>query len=100
MTTGWARVIEEDESITFTLPWDEGCTACEGEWEPLFPPAPVPQELPLPEESGPGTELLLQGVADVPNSGEDVPEPVTWLLIGGGLTGMAWWRRRSGAGAQ
>lgn len=26
---------------------------------------------------------------------DEVPEPVTWLLVGGGLVGLGWWKRSS-----
>jgi hypothetical protein len=88
-----ARVMDEDDSISFEIPWDGECHVCQGEWEPLFPP---PQ--------GPPTEAPLEftGLSvgeEEPPVGEDVPEPMTWLLIGGGLSAMGLWRRKQSVGS-
>jgi hypothetical protein len=83
----YAGVIGEDDSISFEIPLDDECQSCQGEWEPLFPAGDEPEETPI-EFAG----ISVGG--EEPPPAEDVPEPVTWLLIGGGLCAMGLWKRR------
>ncbi len=89
-----ARVMDEDDSISFELPWEESCASCEVEWEPLFPPAGIPESGP----NWPDVEFTAMGVVDEPGESADVPEPVTWVLIGTALTALGVWRKRRNSG--
>jgi hypothetical protein len=83
-------VIEEDDSISFETPWEENCQSCEGEWETLLPPLVVPgAEAEIPE-----LEFTPLGVIEEETESADVPEPMTWVMIGTGLTALSVWRRR------
>lgn len=86
--------MDEDDSISFELPWNESCSSCEGEWQLLFPPAGMPES----EPKFADIEFTPLGVVEEPAESADVPEPVTWALIGTALSSLAVWRKRQNSG--
>lgn len=83
--------MDDDDSISFEMPWDESCQSCGGEWEPIFPPAGEPDATP----DVPGFEFMPLGFAEEASESADVPEPVTWMLIGAGLTALSLWGEKA-----
>jgi hypothetical protein len=86
--------MDEDDLISFELPWGELCQSCDEEWEPLFPPPVAPG----PEPGTPELEFTPLGVIGEETGGVDVPEPMTWVMIGTGLMALSAWRKRRNSG--